>query len=176
MNSAITEYSEALFTLGAEEDILDNILSDLEGIQKVMNDNPDYAEYLSCISVPKEERTKSLEDTFGGKIEKYTLYSLCILCERDRIKELSEFTEKFKELYEASKKVSTAFVTSASPLTEEEKSAIKEKLQKLCGHSVVLSCDLDSSILGGFIAKLDGKVFDASLKSQLHGIKEVIDR
>ncbi len=176
MNSAITEYSEALFSLSLEEGNQDGVLSDLECIGQVFEENPEYKEYVSCVSVPKEERVKNIEDTFSGKIEKYTLYSLCLLCEKNRIKEFFEFAKRFKELYEVSKKVSTALVTSAAPLTDGEKSAIKEKLEKLCGHSVELTCALDSSILGGFIAQVDEKIFDASLKSQLHGIKEVIDR
>lgn len=176
MNNTITEYSEALFSLAAEGGLEKQILADLDCIGQVFSENPEYKEYVSFVSIPKDERVKSIEDTFNGKIEKYTLYSLCLLCERNRIKELDDFIKHYKELYEASKQISTAIITSAAPLTEGEKDAIKAKLKKLCGHEVTLECDIDGSILGGFIAQVDGKIFDASLKSQLHGIKEVIDR
>ena len=176
MNSAITEYSEALFSLALEEKNQDNILSDLQCISEVFIANPEFTDYISCISIPKDERVNALENTFMGKIEKHTLYTLCILCERNRIKEFHEFFDGFKALYEAAKHISTAKILSAAPLSDNEKASIKEKLTGLCGHDVILECELDTTLLGGFVATIDGKIFDASLKSQLQGIKDVINR
>lgn len=176
MNSAITEYSEALFALSLEEKTQDKILSDLECVGEVFITNPEFVDYISCVSIPKDERVSALENTFIGKIENHTLYTLCILCERNRMKEFSEFFGGFKALYEASKHISTAKILSAAPLSDGEKSSIKEKLTELCGHDVVLECEIDKTLLGGFVATVDGKIFDASLKSQLQGIKDVINR
>lgn len=176
MNSSITEYSEALFALSLEEKSQDKILSDLECISEVFISNPEFTEYISCISIPKGERVSAIENTFMGKIENHTLYTLCILCERNRIKEFPEFFDGFKSLYKASKRISVAKILSAAPLSDNEQASIKEKLAGFCGHEVILECEIDASLLGGFKAFVDGKIFDASLKSQLQGIKDVINR
>ncbi len=176
MNSSITEYSEALFSLSLEEKSQDKILSDLECIEEVFKCNTDFLDYISCISIPKDERVTAIQSIFLDKVENHTLYTLCILCERNRIKEFDDFLKGFKLLYEASKQISTAKITSAAPLSDDEKVSIKQKLTELCGHDVILECELDSTLLGGFVALVDGKIFDASLKSQLQGIKDVINR
>jgi F-type H+-transporting ATPase subunit delta len=73
-------------------------------------------------------------------------------------------------------KISTAKVTSALELTENEKALLKEKLEKTSGHKMIIDYVIDESILGGFIVEADGKVMDASLKKHLKEIKDVIKR
>ena len=70
----------------------------------------------------------------------------------------------------------TAKVTSATELTEEEKNALYEKLKKMSQKEIVIDYHLDKDILGGMIIEMDGKVIDASVKSRLKEVKDVISR
>ena len=67
-------------------------------------------------------------------------------------------------------------VTSAVPLTEEEKSALIAKLEKANGKKVSARFSVDPSVLGGIIVKSDGAVIDGSLRSKLDKVKEVIEK
>ena len=64
-----------------------------------------------------------------------------------------------------------ASVTVATPLGDEQRSALIEKLSLYSGKTVRLKINIDSTIQGGFIAKLGDTVFDGSIKTQLEQMK-----
>ena len=68
----------------------------------------------------------------------------------------------------------TINIISAFPLEESEKETIKNKLEVLTHKKVDLVCEVDSSLLGGIIIKLDKYEIDGSLKAKLNEIKKSI--
>ena len=170
------EYGEALFTLGLETDKLEEISQGLSLIEKVFESTPEYAELLSSPSVSKKERLDSIEATFSQDVPEYVLSFLCVLCEHGRIARFSECTEIFQQLYREKNKVSEAKVTSAVPLTDEQREQLKVKLENKVGHTVELICSVDNTLLGGMKVELDGLCFDGSLSHRLKTIKEVMGK
>ena len=79
-------------------------------------------------------------------------------------------------MLEETKNITKAQVKSAVPLTDTQKDALKEKLEKLSGKTVFIQCDVDSSIIGGLIVEMDGKVINASIHKHLNDVKDVIDK
>ena len=69
-----------------------------------------------------------------------------------------------------------ATITSAIELTDTEKQKIVSKLEQSYKKEVVAKYFVDSSIIGGIIIDIDGKIIDASIKGRLYDIKEVIDK
>ena len=175
MTAVYKEYAEALFILARENDECDAILHELEEVQSIMASEPEYMDFLSCPSIANTERTDAICDAFAGFSE-HVVSFLCILCERGRIRELDECIKEYNSLYDALAKTKTAKVYSSVELTEEQKSALTEKLEKKHACSISLDCHVDTSILGGVIIELDGKILDGSVKSQLHQLKDVISR
>ena len=51
---------------------------------------------------------------------------------------------------------------------------IKATLEKITGKQVVVTNDVDPTIIGGIIAKVGDLVLDGSIKSQLKGLEESI--
>jgi len=64
----------------------------------------------------------------------------------------------------------TAVVTSALPLSSKEQKVIEGDILKKAGAKEV-SFEVDSRILGGLTIKIDDKLFDHSVSSQLAGLK-----
>jgi F-type H+-transporting ATPase subunit b len=65
----------------------------------------------------------------------------------------------------------TAVVTSALPLNDKEKKAIEGDILKKAGADLKVSFEVDPRILGGLTIKVDDKLFDHSVSSQLAGLK-----
>ena len=63
-----------------------------------------------------------------------------------------------------------AVVTSALPLSSKEKKAIEGDILKKAGVKEV-SFEVDTGILGGLTIKIDDKLFDHSVSSQLAGLR-----
>ncbi len=169
------EYAEALFLLAAEEDRKEEISKTLDAMESAFLENPEFVELLASPAVPVKERLSIIEKTFSS-LDRHGVSFLKILCERGYLRSFSEMAKTYRELMEMAEKVSTAKVTSAVELTEEEKNALIQKLEKRCGNTVVAEYRIDSSLLGGIVIEIDGKVMDASLRSRLSDMKDVMSR
>jgi len=62
-------------------------------------------------------------------------------------------------------------VTTADPLTDALEKDIKAALENATGKSVVLDTQIDASLIGGLVARVEGRVYDASVKSRLEALK-----
>ena len=77
-------------------------------------------------------------------------------------------------LAESSLSGTSAEVTSALPLTEQERETVlKDVLSKL-GDDTKINFNVDPSILGGLVITAGGKVLDASIAGQLAGMRQNI--
>ena len=78
----------------------------------------------------------------------------------------------YRRLYDASRGVTRAEVTSASVLTGENIDALKQQLKAASGGSEVdLDVKIDPSIIGGLIVKLGSRMVDGSLRTKLNAIR-----
>lgn len=55
----------------------------------------------------------------------------------------------------------------APPYSKEELDEIRVSFENMLGHPVTLRVEDDKSLIGGFCAFADGKVYDASIKTRL---------
>lgn len=170
----VKEYAEALYTLSCEENIKEEIAQNVADISGIFNENPEYVKLLSSPSVEMNTRLGLLESAFKESVHEYVLSFLKLLCEKGHIAFYKECAAEFEKLVAFSNKISKARVTSAVELTDEEKEALLQKLEKKCGHSVELSCSVDASLMGGMVIEQDGKIIDASLKRRLSEVKDVM--
>lgn len=176
MTQTSREYGEALFSLAKETGKENEYAVSLECILEVIGDNPEYIVFLSSPSISLEERLDAIDKAFGSSIPEDIVSFVKLLCEKGRIHLIKEAIEVYKNLLDAQNMVSTAFVKSAAELNEDEKEKLKDKLEIKVGHSVVLECCLDESLIGGMVIEIDGKVIDASIKSRLSEVKDVISK
>lgn len=174
MTEISKEYATALFMLARETNSEDEISESLSVISALMQKTPEYIDFLSSPNIPMSERIDAVDTAFSGGVNEYVVSFVKLICQKGHIRDLHECIAAYRELYQAAGGVSTARVVSAAPLDKREKSELKKKLEKFCGHSVILDCSVNKAIIGGLIVHVDGKVLDGSLRRRLHDIKEVM--
>lgn len=176
MSEISSEYAKALFMLAMENEKGEEYGKALDLVSDAFLENPEYIEFLASPGIPLDERLGALESAFSGAVPRDVLSFLKLLCEKRHIAEFSDCVAQYKALLNELSRVSNAKVTSAVELSEEEKTALKEKLEKLSGHTVIPDYTVDKSILGGLIVEMDGRVMDSSLQKHLKDVKDVISR
>lgn len=176
MSQVKLEYAQALFMLAMENDSVKSFENALDDVAKAFSQEPKYLQLLSSPGIVLSERLSAIEKAFGGTCPREIVSFLKLLCERRHIEELGDCICEFKRLVNELGKVSNAKVISAVELTDKEKEALKQKLEKMSGHTVMLDLTVDKSILGGIIVEIDGKVMDNSLKKHLKDVKDVISQ
>ena len=173
-NKLSNEYAEAIFELALEENSRDAYYNELKVVERLLKDASDYVEFLSSPSIPTDEKLGAIDAAFNGKVNDNIVSFLKLLCERGRAELFFACLEDFERLYNESKKTMLVKVTSATELTEDEKSRLAAALKKKYALEVELQCVIDKSILGGIIVETGDSVLDGSLTRKLRDVKEVI--
>jgi F-type H+-transporting ATPase subunit b len=69
---------------------------------------------------------------------------------------------------------SSAEVTSALPLTDEEQAAVRDQVLGQIGGGATISFRVDPRILGGLVIRVGDKVLDGSISAQLESLRQTL--
>ncbi len=174
MTEIINEYASALFSLALENRQKKEYGAALDKISDILLSEPEYLDFLASPNIPIAERCEAAEKAFGNSTPEYVISFVKLLCEKGKIRIFHECREAYAKLLAESEKVSVAKVISATELTDAEKDGLTEKLETKTGHKISLECSVYSSIMGGVIIEIYGKVIDGSIKARLADVKDVI--
>ena len=86
MTETAKMYGGSLYDLAAEEGLEPRILGELDEVQQLLKQNPDYLRLLSTPSIPKKERCGLLDEALRGQVHLYVLNFLKILCEKGTLR------------------------------------------------------------------------------------------
>ncbi len=175
MTEIAKEYATALFALALEEDKADEFATAITLIKNVFSQNGKYIDFLSCPSVVVDERLSAIRSAFSDSVPQTVISFLQLLCKKGRINCIFDAADEFIALYNASKKITNAVVTSAVKLNDKQKQRLEKKLEALYKCSINFDYKIDSRLLGGLTVEIDGKILDGSLSHRLHEIKEVMN-
>ena len=175
MTEIAKEYGTALFMLACEENEKKSYEEALEVIRSTFLEYPQYEELLSSPSIPLKERLSVIEQTFSDTVPEHVLSYLELLCEKGRMPCFMDSVDEYKALLDASEHISNAKITSAVELTAAEKQKLINKLELMEKGKVCAEFFVDTTLLGGLIVEVDGRIIDGSLRHRLHEVKEVMN-
>ena len=168
------EYGDALYSLCAEEGLTDRIWGELRQLRDAFRENPDFLRLLGNLSLQKEERVGILDETLKGRVHLYVLNFLRILVERGGISAFRECAAAFEDCYNRDHQVVEARVTTAKPLTEEQRRKIENKIREMTGKTPKLQQLVDPALVGGVLLEMEGKRYDNTVKSRLKAIRQAM--
>ncbi|HZD52817.1 MAG TPA: F0F1 ATP synthase subunit delta [Woeseiaceae bacterium] len=90
-----------------------------------------------------------------------------LLLEYERVPVLPEMAELFEKLKARVENTIDVTVTTATRLSDAQRTAIVEALRKRLGREVHLEVAVDGTLIGGAIIRADDIVIDGSLRSRL---------
>lgn len=174
MTQTNKEYATALFSLATENNSVDQYEKSLKEIQKVFSENPDYIKVLESPAIPLSERITFIDEAFASSYTEYLVSFIKVLCENGHITEICSCIDEFVELVRIFKNRTIATVYYVEPLTDKQKAALLDKLQKISGKVIEPNFIKDESLIGGIKVQIDDKIFDGSIKNRLNKAKGVI--
>jgi F-type H+-transporting ATPase subunit delta len=174
MKDVAKEYAQALFALGCESGEHRDFMAALSDIAAQLEQYPEYLALLASPALTLGERMDALSRVLGEDYPAHVRSFLQLLCEKRRMRSFPTCVKEYGRLLDAKERMLTAHVRSAFELTEQQKNALRVKLERVSGAHVTLECQVDASLLGGVIVEMDGRVMDGSLRRRLQEIKEVI--
>ncbi len=161
-------YAEALFELAAEDNRIDDLYAQIDMLQKLFSENPEFIALLNHPHITQEEKLAALENTLKGRVDDEIVGLLRIVTEKDRAAEIEAIFESFRAKVYEYKKIGIVYVTSAVALDEAQKKKIEEKLLKTTGFkSLEKNYSVDEKLIGGMTIRIGDRVVDSSVRSKI---------
>jgi len=168
-------YSKALFAVGKEEGTFEQYSEVLLGLRDLFISNPEVMDALTNPLYPMDTKEKVMTGIAGSMgVDTIMANFLGLLIQKKRAEILPEIAEEYQAMVNEEKNIIHGTVVSAIELDSELQSKIQATLEKITAKKVELSTSVDSSIIGGIIAKVGDLVLDGSIKAQLAGLNDSI--
>ncbi len=163
-------YAQAVFQIALERAELDRWQSDLRKIASLGED----AAFTMLLESPRlhfDDKTRLLSEQLGD-VNPLALNLVYLLVTKGGLSIVGEITEEYQRLLDSYHGIEQAEVITAIPLDDEERLKIEERLGAVVGKKVVIKPEVDSSLIGGIVARIGGKLMDGSTRSRLEALKK----
>lgn len=94
-----------------------------------------------------------------------------LLASRERMELLPEVAQAYVAAWNAQRGVVTAEVLTAEGLDAAQSQRLAAALGRVTGRTVELQAQLDPSLLGGVLVRMEGRVYDASVRGRLRSLR-----
>ncbi len=172
MADLVKEYGKALYELSEEDGLQSVYLGEIRFIRVLFRDNPGFLRLLRAPNIPKAERMESVDRVFNGRIEPCLCSFIKLMTKRGHAAFLLACLDEYERLWYRKSGIAVAEVTSAVPLTSEQKNRLLTMLESRTGQAVEMRCSVDPALIGGLSVMIDGHLLEGSLRGRLASLRE----
>jgi F-type H+-transporting ATPase subunit delta len=161
-------YASALFDLARDQRQIESVGNSLDALGQALLDSKEFSELIGSPLVSREEAGKAfaaLAPQIG--VDPITGNFLGVLARNGRKRELRNVIRAFRRLSAEHRGETTAEVTTARPLSDDQLAALRQQLRTRAGRDVNIEATVDQNILGGIVVKLGSQMIDASIRTKL---------
>jgi F-type H+-transporting ATPase subunit delta len=165
-------YAQAIFQLAVQQDQVDQWAGDLDSISQVLLDE-EFSAFLEHAKVPLSEKNRSIEAVFPD-INPLVKNLVALLISRGSTRLIRDVHLSYSQLVDEYRGRQRVEVTSAVPLDAAELERISRFVSELIQKEVVVSTEVDETILGGIVIQVGDQLLDGSVRSRLEGLRRQV--
>lgn len=161
-------YADALFSVAGSVDTVREVRGELGRFADALDSVPSLGQMVANPGIPREAKQTTLDQISGQMgLSPLTTRFLGTLLGNQRLQSLSSILGAVDELLDRKLGVQRAVITSATELNDDQRGRLQQLLESSLGGKVELEVNVDSSLLGGFVAQVGSERYDVSLKGEL---------
>lgn len=163
--------SVALLIAAERAGDLETVETELFQVGRTVGANAGLEQALSEDERPGATKRALVERLFSGKVNPVTetLVGYAVTHLRGQFAETQ--IDKLSDTAARLKERSVAHVTSASPLADEQRAVLAEKLQRIFGRPITVHVDVRPDVLGGIHVQVGDEVIDGSSAGRLAALR-----
>jgi F-type H+-transporting ATPase subunit delta len=169
-----SRYTEALFDLAQGQGNTEEWERQLDALAAVLAATPELRTVLTHPEIALRRKDEILRKAFGGKLAPEILGMLSLLIKRSHDPDLVTIRDIFRELWNAARQVMPVTVTTAVPLSDEQRNALVKTLARRFDATVELQPQVDPAIIAGMVVRMGDRVIDASASNTLAELRETM--
>lgn len=164
-------YATALFALARDTKSIDTVEASLATVRDALDQSDDFKRLTQSPLVSRKDAagaTAAVADVLG--LDPTTKNFLGVLADNRRLSQLPATIRAFRALAANFRGETTADVTSAHPLSDEQVDSLKQQLRTRIGRDVSVDLTVDPSLLGGLVVRIGSQMIDSSIKTRLNSL------
>ena len=166
-------YSQALFELASENNLIDDIEKQASSILELIRNSIDFRDLIKDPTNKIEDQLKimnKISDQF--KFNELVKKFLGFIIFKRRFFYVEKILKDFLTICSNSRGEIQAELSAAKELNEIEINNIKNELSNTFGSNIKLNQKYDPSLIGGLIIKVGSTMIDTSIKNKLQQIEK----
>ena len=169
LNGLAARYAAALYTLASEQGALDETAEQMRALGRLIKESPALAALIANPLIDAAAAARALDEALAGQgVSKLVRNFVGVAAANRRLRDLPMLIEGFAAYEAARRGEIVAHVTTAHPLSEEQRRQLRQRLAESGYGNVRLAEHQDESLLGGLKLQIGDKLYDATLKSRLN--------
>lgn len=162
-------YAQAVFSIALEKNELDRWHSDLKKVA-VLGRDARIVTLLQNPKFPSDIRAGILAEQLKD-VSPLVLNLIQLLLARRSLSMSSAIADEYERLLYKHRGIEKAKVTTAIPLSDEEKQELTERIGAIIGKKVVLESEVKPDLIGGIVVRIGGKLLDGSTRNKLLALR-----
>ena len=165
-------YANAAYVAASKSSTLDVVESELLAIQETAAKSPAFKTFLENPLISRSDKEAQVKDMLSGKVSSVTLNLMSTLAGNARLAETPKIVDSYVQLMKAKRGEVEATIISADPLTKAQTEAVAAAMKNQVGEgkTVILSTEVDPSILGGLQVQIGDQFLDLSVGSKIDAL------
>lgn len=165
-------YATALFELAQEANQLEQVETDLNSFQGMLDECDDLMRLVRSPVFSADEQLKAVEAVSDrAAISGIAANFFKLVTQNRRLFAAPDMLAAFRALLAKHRGEVTADVTSALALSDEQLNSLRKTLKGSIGQDVQVNTHIDPTLLGGLIVKVGSRMVDSSLRTKLNNLK-----
>ncbi len=165
------KYSRALLEAARESDSLQAVMADVALLEEVWQ--TELPAFLLSPKVQLAQRLAVVEEVFASSGPLFRSF-LSLVIRKGRAALLPQMMQEMREFADAEAGRVTGTLVTATEVGDSLKDEIHTTLSRMVGRQVQLEHKLDPRLLGGFVARVEDRQLDASLRTRLEQMRHAL--
>ncbi len=173
-------YAKALFDIAKEKALEQKMFQEVSSLLEILKSNNDFKKLFESPVLSSKDQKALIEEVFSEKgvdkikVSNDILKFLKVMASNRRLKILFSAFYSFLNMVKAMHQEVNVKVTSAVPMNEKILQQVKNILLSRTKKQVKIISHVDKDIIGGIMLQVGSNLIDASIKSKILKINNVI--
>jgi len=170
-SGAAVQYARALLDLANEKKQAEAMGHELAELAKIIESNKSLGSFLGDPGISAGDRAELLNKVFKGRVSPLVFNVMGVLNSKGRLGLLHSVTQAYQDLLDEQLGKVEVDVIVAHRLDASALEQVRQRISQALKKDAVVHQYVDEKIIGGIVVRVDDKLIDASVKSQLEAMK-----
>ena len=175
--ASAARYARALLDVVVKEGNPEQVEQELIAFTSLVEQTPQLRKAFASPAVPTTAKRGIVEQVIARMRPSAPLAKLLLmLTDGERLGLIADLAPAYSAALREHRQIVQAEVTTAEALPAEQLAQFETRLAKAIGRRVTMTSRVDTSLIGGAIARVGSVVYDGSVATQLEKMRERLEK